>query len=151
MTADDPQLMERHVLADASVLVELVIDGRHRAAADRLLERLATEPDLLLLTAAHGLVEAASAVRRLALQGVLAVEDGATAVRWLAEAEVLLDPTGPRLRRVWQLRDRMSAYDAAYAAAAEDLALPLVTTDERLLQGCEAADIAAIHLRDLGR
>jgi predicted nucleic acid-binding protein len=61
----------------------------------------------------------------------------------------VLDATGPRLSRIWALRERMSAYDAAYAAAAQALAAPLITVDKRLLRACEEAGIAATHLDDL--
>ena len=38
----------------------------------------------------------------------------------------------------------MSAYDAAYAAAAEALDTALITTDARLLGACRAAGIGAL-------
>lgn len=38
----------------------------------------------------------------------------------------------PHLRRIWQLRDDFTAYDAAYVALAEALAVPLVTLDAHL-------------------
>jgi predicted nucleic acid-binding protein len=40
----------------------------------------------------------------------------------------------------------MSAYDAAYAAAAEAFDAPLVTVDDRLLRACHDAAIPAVHL-----
>ena len=36
------------------------------------------------------------------------------------------------LDRVWELRDNLSAYDAAYVALAEIIDCPLVTADARL-------------------
>jgi predicted nucleic acid-binding protein len=136
-------------VVDASVLVELVIAGRHRRGADVLLSRYATLPSLTLVSAAHGLIEALSAVRRLVLRADLSPEDGLAAVEWLVRLDLVLDATAPRARRIWSLRDRMSAYDAAYAAAAEALAAPLVTVDTRLLRACRDAGIAAIDLDDL--
>ena len=36
------------------------------------------------------------------------------------------------IRRIWQLRDSLSAYDGAYLALAEALAAPLLTCDGKL-------------------
>jgi len=38
----------------------------------------------------------------------------------------------PLLARIVELRDRLSAYEAAYVALAEELAAPLLTDDHRL-------------------
>ncbi len=131
------------------MLVELVIAGRHRRGADALLDRYVAASRLTLVSAAHGLIEATSAVRRLTLRGLLAAEDGFAAVEWLGRLDLVLDATGPRIRRIWVLRDRMSAYDAAYAAAAEAFDAPLLTVDGGLLRACHDAGIRALHLDDL--
>jgi predicted nucleic acid-binding protein len=36
------------------------------------------------------------------------------------------------LKRIWELRNNMTAYDAAYVAVAETIMAPLLTTDKRL-------------------
>lgn len=131
------------------MLVELVIAGRHRRGADALLERYAAPGTLTILSAAHGLIEAVSAVRRLVRRELLTAEDGLAAVDWLGQLDLVLDATAPRMRRIWSLRDRMSAYDAAYAAAAEALQSPLVTVDSGLLNACRDAAIPAVHLGDM--
>ncbi len=128
------------------MLVELVIAGRHRPGADVLLDRYAATPRLTLVSAAHGLIEAASAVRRLTLRGLLTAADGLAAVEWLGQLDLVLDATAPRLRRIWSLRDRMSAYDAAYAAAAEAFDTPLLTVDGGLLRACRDVAVPATHL-----
>jgi len=137
------------LVADASVLVELVVVGRHRDGADALLSRYAGSPKLTLISAAHGLIEAISAVRRLVLREDLGPDDGLAAIAWLGELDLVLDATAQRARRIWSLRERMSAYDAAYAAAAEGFDAPLVTVDGRLSGACRDAGIAAISLDDL--
>lgn len=132
------------------MLVELVIGGRHRAGAEVLLERYGDpETRLTFVSAAHGLVEAASALRRLVRQRVVETTEGWQALRWLGELDIVLDATAPRLPRIWALRDRMSAYDAAYAAAAEAIDVPLLTADRRLLLACRHERIPATHLDEL--
>jgi predicted nucleic acid-binding protein len=36
------------------------------------------------------------------------------------------------LHRIWQLRQNLSAYDAAYVALAEELKAPLITRDQKI-------------------
>ena len=43
-------------------------------------------------------------------------------------------PHTPLLGRIWELRDNLTVYDAAYVALAEALEAPLVTMDGRLSQ-----------------
>lgn len=137
------------VIVDASVLVEIVTQGRNARGADALMRRYAAPRPLTLLTAPHGLIEAANALRKLVFRDGITAEDGLSAISELAELDLEVDTTAARLHRVWSLRDRMSAYDAAYAATAEALQAPLLCVDERLLRTCHDADIPALHLRDL--
>ncbi len=54
------------MLVDPSALVELVVGGRHRQGADALPAHYANAVQrLVFASAAHALVEAASALRRL--------------------------------------------------------------------------------------
>jgi predicted nucleic acid-binding protein len=43
-------------------------------------------------------------------------------------------PHAPLAARIWELRENLTAYDAAYVALAEVLDAPLLTTDRRLAQ-----------------
>jgi predicted nucleic acid-binding protein len=50
----------------------------------------------------------------------------------LAELHLTRYPHGPLLPRIWELRDNLTAYDAAFVALAETLNVPLITRDRRI-------------------
>lgn len=137
------------VLLDASVLVELITQGRHADAADQLLDHLERNPQVQIVTAAHGLIEVVSALRRLNLTGALDDATAKTARAWLRGLDLRLDPTAPRIEQAWELRHTMTAYDATYAAAAAGLDLPLVSVDQPLIAACTTAGVPAVHLDEL--
>jgi predicted nucleic acid-binding protein len=43
----------------------------------------------------------------------------------------------PIAERIWDMRDNISTYDAAYVALAEALDIPLMTSDRRLARAAE--------------
>lgn len=47
--------------------------------------------------------------------------------------------------RLWELRENVSAYDAAYVALAEELNVPLVTTERRLAEAVHGRTTATIE------
>lgn len=99
--------------------------------ASGLAERLADE--LLVPHAPHFLVlEVAQALRRLEAAGVIRAERAAEALNDAAALAVERHPHEALLRRIWELRHNLTAYDAAYVALAERLGTALVTTDARL-------------------
>lgn len=80
----------------------------------------------------HWRIEVMSTLRGMHLGGKIDSDRAGRAVLALGEMTVAVVPTGPHLTRIWQLRDNLSAYDAAYVAAAEALDLTLVTADVRI-------------------
>ena len=124
------------VVADASVLVDALsskgaIADRARSALEG--RRLAA-PEHLRIETFH-LIHSRLLGRKI--NSTIAVE----AIKDLAAVPLELLPTQLILRRMWELRDNLSGYDAAYVAAAEYLGVPLVTFDRRLAsvpgQRCE--------------
>jgi predicted nucleic acid-binding protein len=77
-------------------------------------------------------VEMLHALRGLVLRGDVSrarseeVREDFASLRWSRYSHVAF------LNRIWELKDNLTAYDAAYVALAETLSAPLITTDARL-------------------
>ena len=79
-------------------------------------------------------LEVLHALRRQALLGTLSRERSSEALTDLGDISFARYPHTPLVGRIWELRENLTAYDAAYVALAEALDAPLVTTDGRLAQ-----------------
>lgn len=115
------------IVLDASVVTDLLLAGPEGGLAERVLG--AGDP----LHAPHLLdLEVAQALRRLERAGVLAPHRAVQALELLAAFPLFRHEHRSRIWRVWQLRHRLTAYDAAYLALAEALGCRLVTRDAGL-------------------
>lgn len=115
------------LVVDASVLAPVLADAG--ADGQRFRDRLRGEtllgPDLLR-------VEVTSVLRRHAGAGRLTSDQADAALGDLLAFPLRVVPTGPLLRRVWELRFNLSASDGCYVALAEAVGGTLVTADHRL-------------------
>jgi len=113
---------------DASVLaVFYAADDPRRT---QVVQRLAA--GYALCAPAHLDVEIVSALRGMARHSPLLQRRVPEALRHLAGFPIRRMPLAPLLERMWQLRDTVTAYDAAYVALAERLDGPLITCDSKL-------------------
>ena len=117
------------IVLDASAAAAVLLNlGRD---APRIRERMGQAGDDL--HAPHLFeIEVASVLRRHALNGSLSPGRARLALGRLSALSISLYPHSAMLPRIWELRDNVSAYDAAYIALAETLEAPLVTRDARL-------------------
>lgn len=77
--------------------------------------------------------EVTSALRRLCQRGIVEPRAAQTALHRTNELGGTIFQFEELADRVWQLRDSLTAYDAAYVALAELIDAPLLTFDQRLL------------------
>lgn len=74
-------------------------------------------------------LEVAQALRRYVRSGAISSDRGAEALADLTEFPLTRHEHTVLLKRVWHMRDTLTAYDAAYLALAEALHASLVTRD----------------------
>jgi predicted nucleic acid-binding protein len=111
------------IVIDASAaLAGLLNDGHARSLLTA--ERLHT-PHLIDS-------EIASGLRRQVQRDQVSESDGWNALSTWRSLAVSRYPVYGLFERIWEVRDNMSAYDAAYVALAEALDCALVTADSRL-------------------
>lgn len=113
---------------DASVLANVIgddgVDGRRARGELRSAGDVAA-PDLVD-------VETVAVLRKRWLTGTISDRRFATAVEDLEAIDLDRYPTIAFMRRAYELRANVSAYDATYVALAEVLGCELLTADERL-------------------
>lgn len=115
------------IVADASAMAELLL-VRPRAAAVRT--ALLPHPELHVPEHFH--VELLSVLRRYAIRGQLGGRRAGEALAALADLRVVTYPVIEMAESVWDLRARLTAYDAAYLALARRLDVGLITLDSAL-------------------
>ena len=115
------------IVVDASVIAPALT--HEDALGDRLRERLERER-----LAAPALIdlEVASIWRGYSRAGRLPARRAEVAIADLAGMPLQRAPHGPLMPRIWELRDNLSAYDAAYVALAEAIDTILLTGDQPL-------------------
>lgn len=113
---------------DASVMVNaLVVVGPPGDLARAELRGLVELPVPAIFGA-----EATSALRAMVSGGAISQARARVALGQLGSLRTVQYPFEPFARRVWELRDNLTVYDAWYAALAEQLGTELVTADKRL-------------------
>lgn len=116
------------IVVDASVLANALADDGSDGGVARI--RLSGADDL----AAPDLidVETLAVLRKRWLAGDLSRNRFGAAIDDLEDLGLTRYPALPLVRRVFELRDNVTAYDAVYVALAERLGCVLLTADRRL-------------------
>lgn len=77
-------------------------------------------------------LEVSQVVKRYVTDRIISATRGEEALADLADLRLHRYPHTPFLRRIWQLRRNLSAYDASYVALSESLAATLLTRDRKI-------------------
>lgn len=128
--------VERIVL-DASAVVDLLIRSTFAHALEWRLARTESHAP------AHLDAEVISALGRLERAGTLTGSAAGAAVRVLADLPIHRHQLGPLLMGAWQKRGSLRLVDALYVELADQLDVPIVTTDRRLAQATSRAESIA--------
>jgi predicted nucleic acid-binding protein len=116
------------IVLDASAMVHALLQTPVAPAVERWLAFPAQRvhaPHLIDL-------EVAQVLRRYRLRGELSVERCRLALAAIKDFPLIRYPHQALLPRIWELRNNLTAYDAAYVALAEALDAPLLTRDRRI-------------------
>ena len=116
------------IVVDASILANVVGDDGadgERARAEIRVAREVAGPDLVD-------VETVAVLRKRWLAQTITARRFASALDDLEALDMDRYPTLPFMRRGYQLRANVTAYDATYIALAEVLGCELLTSDQRL-------------------
>lgn len=116
------------IVVDASTLVNALTDDG--PVGQKARDELAR--DVNWAAPEHLPVEVFSAIRGQCLGNNIDPVRARDALDTFAEFSIELVSTAPLFRRMWQLRNNISGYDAAYVAVAESHACTLLTADMRL-------------------
>ncbi len=116
------------IVVDASILANVIgddgADGRRARSEVRTVGELAA-PDVVD-------VETVAVLRKRWIAGTISDGRFVEAIDDLEAIELERYPTLPLMRRSYELRANVKAYDAAYVALAEVLGCELLTSDGRL-------------------
>lgn len=116
------------IVVDASVFVHALLNPG--PLGDDC--RAALEADNRWIAPQHWTVEVLSVIRRFTRAGTITSVQADRAVAALGGLDPEVPVTRVLVSRIWDLRDNLTAYDAAYVAAAEAYGCELLTTDSRL-------------------
>lgn len=128
------------IVLDASAILEVLLQTPAAPRVSRLIfagNESLHAPHLIDL-------EVVQVLRRYVRVAVISAQRGTEAVTDLLDFPITRYPHSVLLGRVWQMRQDLTAYDAAYVALAEALDARLVTRDRALARAAKGVRIEVV-------
>jgi predicted nucleic acid-binding protein len=107
----------------------------------------AATPDIELWAPDLVYPESVSALRKLVARGALEPDDAQLGIERVIQFPLIVSSTAPLVKDAWQLRERMTVYDACYVVLARRLDARLITADASLVRTLTGQHV--VHLGDL--
>lgn len=119
--------MTARIVCDASAVIAALLDSGQDGewAAAKIVDGELYAPALMPF-------ECSNVIRRQQLAGAITLDQGAQAHADLLDLAIDYWPYGALAHRIWELRENLSSYDAAYVALAEEVGAAVVTLDRRM-------------------
>ena len=136
------------IVIDASVLTEVLL--RREEALEALEHELAGREHEPLHAPEVIEPETLNALRKISLRGGITARRATEAVSDLGHVRLIRYPHAPLTPRTWELRDQLTAYDAAYVALAEALGDAVLLTADRALATAARRLLGADGVRAVG-
>jgi predicted nucleic acid-binding protein len=134
------------IVVDASALADFLL-GRSAALSVLGDEFAAQRRERRLHAPEIAELETLNALRRMVRNSQITARRGTEAVADLRRAPLIRYPHAPLRERIWQLRDELSAYDAAYLALAEGLRRSVLVTSDRGMASRARISLSADRVR----
>ena len=129
------------IVVDASVILDLLLAT---SAAKTIDQRLFASVESLHAPQVLDL-EVLQVLRRYNLAGQLPDWRASEAIEDFLAIPIERYPHGILVDRLWELRNNMTAYDAAYVALAELLGATLLTRDKKLASAASSAGVPRVE------
>lgn len=142
--------MSGDCVVDASVGIKLFVVEEFSEAADRLFSRLAASPPARFYVPDLFYIECANILWKYARRFNYPADNARQDVRDLQALALRTVSTADLLEPALELAlaYNITAYEAAYAALAQQLSLPLITADETLQRKLNRSGISVQRLKD---
>lgn len=116
------------IVLDASAVLEFLL----RTPRAKKVESFLYDQDQSLHAPGLIDIEVVHTLRRLCFEGTITRTRAQEAIEDFLDLDIERYTHQPFVKRIWKLRNSLSAYDASYVVLAEILQAPLVTADIKL-------------------